>query len=82
MNRILQSGHFLTEEQNRNHLVISQGLFSSKKILIPSIWIDRVLEDELVRSWIRIIERIPEYEQKSHKIDIEFDYESSGCHFS
>jgi uncharacterized protein YrrD len=55
----------LTEEtENRvTHLVIAQGLFSSKKILIPSIWIDTVLEDELVLIVDSdLIERIPAYE--------------------
>ena len=55
----------LTEpSENRvTHMVVSQGFISEKKILIPSIWISMVMEDEIhlvVDSGLT--ESLPEYE--------------------
>jgi uncharacterized protein YrrD len=50
------------EEQRVTHLVISQGLVSKSRRLIPSMWVDSVSE-EIVRLSVgeRFIEALPQY---------------------
>lgn len=50
------------EEQRVTHLVISQGLISKEKKLIPTLWVDSVIEDKV---WLSVakdfVENLPEY---------------------
>jgi len=65
--KIGQVDAFLTEpSENRiSHILISQGILFEKKVLIPSIWISRVMEDKIHLVVDRdLIERLPEYEME------------------
>ena len=49
-------------EQRVTHLLISKGLLSKSRKLIPSMWVDSVREDEVRLSISeRLIEALPEY---------------------
>ena len=50
------------EEQRVTHLLISQGLFSKERKLIPSMWVKHVLGDEVRLSISRnFVEQLPEH---------------------
>ena len=50
------------EEQRVTHVLISQGLISKTRKLIPSMWVERVSEDEVRLSISKnFVEDLPEY---------------------
>jgi hypothetical protein len=50
------------EEQRVTHVLISKGLISKTRKLIPSMWVERVSEDEVRLSISKnFVEGLPEY---------------------
>lgn len=49
------------KEHRVTHIMITKGLLSKKRKLIPSYWIDSIAEDEIgLKVWKRFIENLPE----------------------
>jgi uncharacterized protein YrrD len=50
------------EEQRVTHVLVSQGLVSKTRKLIPTMWVKRVFEDEVHLSISKnFVENLPEY---------------------